>query len=122
MDKAASEGGSAVSAGSGEGHQKTTDTIEAEIGQTREELGDTVEALVGKADLKAHAKNRIAQVRDTALHKQDELASKARGATPESAHAGAQQLASTVQRKPVPFAAGGAFAGGMLVGWILRGR
>ena len=122
MDKAASEGGSAVSAASGKKHQKTTDAIEAEIEQTREELGDTVEALVGKADLKAQAKNRIAQVRDTALHKQDELASKARAATPESAHAGAQQLASTVQRKPVPFAAGGAFAGGMLVGWILRGR
>jgi hypothetical protein len=122
MDKAASEGWSAVSAVSGERHQKTTDAIAVEIEQTREELGDTVEALVGKADFKAQAKDKIAQVRDAALHKQDELASKARAATPGSAHAGAQQLASTVQRKPVPFAAGGAFAGGVLVGWILRGR
>ncbi len=106
----------------GEGQPKAPEDIEAEIEQTREELGDTVEALAGKADIKAQAKDRIAQVKDTAQHKKDELGSRAREATPDSAAAGAQQFASTVQRKPVLFAAAGAFAGGVLVGWILCRR
>jgi Protein of unknown function (DUF3618) len=122
MDEAASEGRSTMSASSGEGQPKTPEEIEAEIEQTRAELGDTVEALAGKADLKAQARDKIAHVKDSVHHKQDELTSKAHAATPDSAQAGAQQLASTVQRKPVPFAAAGAFAGGVLVGWILRGR
>lgn len=122
MDQAASEGRPAVSAAAGEGRQKTPEEIEAEIQQTRVDLGDTVEALAGKADVKAQAKDKIAQFRDTAQHKKDELASKARAATPDSAGAGAQQVASTVQRKPVPFAVAGAFAGGIVVGWILRRR
>lgn len=122
MDQAASSGGPAVSAAAGEGRQKTPEEIEAEIEQTREELGDTVEALAEKSDIKAQAKNKIAQVRDTAQHKKDEIASRAREATPDSAGSAGQQLASTVQRKPVPFAAAGAFAGGVFVGWILRRR
>ena len=111
-----------MSAAAGEGRQKTPEEIEAEIEQTREELGDTVEALAEKTDVKAQAKDKIAQVKDTAQHKKDEFASRAREATPDSAGAGAQQVASTVQRKPVPFAAAGAFAGGVLVGWMLRRR
>jgi hypothetical protein len=111
-----------MSAAAGEGRQKTPEEIEAEIQQTREDLGDTVEALAGKTDLKAQAKDKIAQARDTAQHKKDELASRARAATPDSAGAGAQQVASAVQRKPVPFAVAGAFAGGIVVGWILRRR
>jgi Protein of unknown function (DUF3618) len=122
MDKAASDGGPAVSAAAGEEQPRTPQKIEAEIEQTREELGDTVEALAGKANVKAQAEDKMAQVRHTAENKKDELAAKARAATPDSAQAGAQQLASMVQRKPVPFAAAGAFAGGMLLGWILRGR
>jgi len=122
MDQAASEGRPAVSAAAGDGHQKTPEEIEAEIEQTRQDLGDTVQALAGKVDVKAQAKDKIAQVRDTAELKKDELASRVRAATPESAGAGAGQFASTVQRKPMPFAAAGAFAGGVLVGWILRHR
>lgn len=109
-----------------EGEPRSPDEIRGEIEQTREELGDTVEALAGKTDVKAQAKaqakDKIAHVRDTAQHTKDELASRARAATPDSAGAGAQQVASAVQRKPVPFAVAGAFAGGILVGWILRRR
>jgi vacuolar-type H+-ATPase subunit E/Vma4 len=122
MDQAASSRGPAVSAAAGEGRQKTPEEIEAEIEQTREELGDTVEALAEKSDVKAQAKNKIAEVRDTAQHKKDEIASRAREATPDSAGSAGKQLASTVKRKPVPFAAAGAFAGGVFVGWILRRR
>lgn len=122
MDQAASQGGAAVSAPAEERQPKTPEEIEVEIEETRQELGDTVEALAGKANVKAQANDKIAQVRDSAHQKKDELASRARRATPDSAGAGAQQVVSTVQHKPLPFAAAGAFAGGVLVGWILRRR
>ncbi|MGH2883298.1 MAG: DUF3618 domain-containing protein [Solirubrobacteraceae bacterium] len=111
-----------MSAAAGAGQPRTPEEIQAEIEQTRAELGDTVGVLAGKADVKAQARDRIAQVRDSAQHKKDELASRAREVAPDSAGAGAQQLATTVQRKPLPFAAAGAFAAGVLVGRILRRR
>ena len=111
-----------MSAAAGEGQPKTPEEIRLEIEATREELGDTVEALASKADVKAQAKDRFTSIKDAAQHKKDELASRARGATPPSTGAGAQQLASTVQRKPVPFAVAGAFAGGVIVGWALARR
>jgi Protein of unknown function (DUF3618) len=109
-----------MSAPADEGRQKSPEEIEADIEQTREQLGDTVEALTGKANVKAQAKDKIAQAKETAQDKKDDLTTRARAGTPDSAGAGAQQLASTVQRKPLPFAAAGAFAAGVLVGWILR--
>jgi ElaB/YqjD/DUF883 family membrane-anchored ribosome-binding protein len=111
-----------MSAAAGEDQQKSPEAIQAEIDETRAELGDTVEALARKADVKAQAKEKITSIKDAAAQKTDELTSRAREATPESAGAGAQQLASTVQRKPLPFTAGTAFAAGLLIGWILRGR
>jgi ElaB/YqjD/DUF883 family membrane-anchored ribosome-binding protein len=111
-----------MSASASEGQPKTPEQIEEEIEQTREALGDTVEALAGKADVKAQAKDRIAHIKGAAQHKKDDLTARAREATPDSAHAGAEQLVTTVQRKPLPFAAVGAFASGVLVGWILRRR
>jgi ElaB/YqjD/DUF883 family membrane-anchored ribosome-binding protein len=122
MDQATSEGGSTVSAASKESQQKSPEEIRADIEQTREELGDTVEALAYKTDVKGQAKERIASIKDTAQHKKDEFASRAREATPDSAGAGAQQVASTVRRQPVPFTAAGAFAAGVLVGWLLGRR
>ena len=41
------------------GGSKDPEQIRAEIEATRQELGDTVEALVAKADVKAHARERI---------------------------------------------------------------
>jgi uncharacterized protein DUF3618 len=38
---------------------KDPEQIRAEIEATRQELGDTVEALAAKADVKAHARERI---------------------------------------------------------------
>jgi hypothetical protein len=37
--------------------------IRAEIEATRQELGDTVEALAAKADVKAHARERIERMK-----------------------------------------------------------
>ncbi len=101
------------------GQQKSPEQLREEIKETREELGDTVEALAEKADVKAQAKDRISAVKETAQQKRDEFVSKAKGAAPDSASTGAQQVAATVQRKPVPFTAAGAFAAGVLFGWLL---
>ena len=122
MDQATSEGRPTMSAASEESQQKSREEIREEIEHTREELGDTVEALAEKADVKGQAKDRIASIKDTAQHKQAKFASRAREATPESARAGAQHVASTVRRQPVPFTAAGAFAAGVLVGWLLGRR
>lgn len=122
MDEATSEGRPAVSAASEKSEQKSPEEIRAGIEQTREELGDTVEALAEKADVKGQAKDRVASIKDAAQQKKAEFASRAREATPESAGAGAQQLASTAKSQPVPFAAAGAFAVGVLVGLLLGRR
>ena len=111
--------------------QQSPEELRQEIAQTRDELGDTVEALAGKADVKGQAKakvdsakegaqERFSAVKDTAQHKADQFASKARETTPESFSAGAEQLAGTAKANPVPVAIAAAFAGGLLVGWLLR--
>jgi ElaB/YqjD/DUF883 family membrane-anchored ribosome-binding protein len=121
MDEAAREGRPAMTAAAGEtgGEQKSPEELREEIEQTREELGDTVEALAEKTDVRAQAKTRISAVKETAQQKKNEFVSKARQATPESANAGAQQVTATVQQKPLPFTAGGAFAAGVLTGWLV---
>jgi ElaB/YqjD/DUF883 family membrane-anchored ribosome-binding protein len=101
---------------------RSPDQIRAEIGQTREELGETVEALAEKTDVKARARDRIDAVKDSAREKRDELAGKARQATPESASAGARQVSATVHDKPLPFATASAFAAGLAIGWLLGRR
>ncbi len=99
--------------------QKSPEELRGEIEETREELGDTVEALAEKADVKAQTKDRISSVKDTAQQKKDAFVSKAKQAAPDSASTGAQQVASTVKQKPLPFAAAGALAAGVLIGWLL---
>lgn len=102
--------------------QRTPEELRAEIEQTREELGETVQALAEKTDVKARAQDRISDAKTSVHEKKDEFVFKAKQATPASAGAGAQQVAATVQQKPVPFTAAGAFAGGMLMGWLLGRR
>jgi ElaB/YqjD/DUF883 family membrane-anchored ribosome-binding protein len=101
---------------------QSPEELKQEIQQTREELGDTVEALAEKADVKAQAKDRITSVKQAAQEKKAVFIAKARQGAPESAGAGAQQVSSAVQEKPLPFAAGGAFAMGVLVGWLAGRR
>jgi ElaB/YqjD/DUF883 family membrane-anchored ribosome-binding protein len=104
--------------------------LRAEIERTQEQLGDTVEALAQKTDVKAQASARIDAakesvqqtvhgVQESVQHTRDDFVAKVKQSTPESAGAGAQQVSATVQEKPVPFAAAGAFAAGVLVGWLL---
>jgi ElaB/YqjD/DUF883 family membrane-anchored ribosome-binding protein len=104
------------------GNEKTPEEIRAEIEDTREELGDTVEALAAKTDVKARAQERAAEIKQAAQAKKDELTAKAKQISPETATEGAQQVASTVGSKPVPFAAAGAFGAGLLIGWLIGRR
>lgn len=124
MDEATSEGRPPVSPSpdNADDEQKTPEELRQEIQQTREDFGDTVEALAEKTDVKAQAKDRISAVKDNAQQTKNEFVAKAKQATPDSASAGVQQVTSTVQRKPLPFTAGGAFATGVLIGWLLGRR
>jgi ElaB/YqjD/DUF883 family membrane-anchored ribosome-binding protein len=100
---------------------KSPEELRREIAKTREELGDTVEALAEKAGVKAQAKQRAAAAKQAALEKKQELMAKAKATTPETAGAGAQQLATTAKENPLPLAAGGAFLLGYMLG-RRRGR
>lgn len=126
------------------GETRTPEEIRTEIEQTREQLGQTVEALAEKTDVKARAHEQIDTAKETVAenveaakkavtenvgaakeavtHQADEILTRVRGATPESAQAGIQQAQTTVQEKPLPFAAAGAFAAGLLIGWMIGRR
>ena len=123
---------------------RSPEEIQADIETTREELGDTVGAIADKADVKKQAKRKVEEtkakasakkdeIKDKATSKAQEASTKAKEAAPESAQAGAQQASeaaqqagqqalATARENPVAAAAGAAFAGGVLVGWILGRR
>jgi LPXTG-motif cell wall-anchored protein len=100
-----------------------------DIDRTRAELGDTVQALLAKADVKARAQQRAAEVSTQAKDKlqtvkqelsdrASQLTGKAEQSAPEPVQRGAQQVAKTVSQYRVPFAAA---AGAVLVavaGWL----
>ncbi len=100
--------------------QKDPEEIREEIDETREELGDTVEALAGKADVKGQAKAKVDSAKQAAQQKADEFAARAKEAAPESVGSGAQQLAAAARENPVPAAIAGAFAVGVVIGWVLK--
>ena len=116
-----------------EGEPPTPEEIRAQIERTQQELGDTVEALADKTDVKAQAAARVDAAKESiagAVHgareslaeTRDEVTSTIKQATPESAGAGAQQMSAAVQERPLPFATAGAFAAGVLVGWLIARR
>jgi ElaB/YqjD/DUF883 family membrane-anchored ribosome-binding protein len=101
---------------------KSAEEIRAEIAETQEQLGETVEALAEKTDVKARAHDRIEAAKENVSQIKDDFVSKAKQAAPESAGAGVHQVSATVQEKPLPFATAGAFAAGLVVGWLLGRR
>ena len=50
----------------GTGKAQTPEQIEAEIASQREQLADTVDQLTAKLDVKSHAQEKLAEVRDRA--------------------------------------------------------
>ena len=112
-----------------EGVPEDPERLRDEIAETREELGETVEALAQKADVKAQAKEKVAERKEQLKEKQEqakakvsELGGKVGGATPEQAKEGAAQVAERARERPIPVAAGGAFAAGVFVGWLMGRR
>ena len=99
--------------------ERTPEEIEADIEATREELGDTVEALAAKTDVKARAKAKVEETKETISEKVSGLGDSAKQATPESASAGAQQAATVVKENPEYAALAGAFVAGLIAGIII---
>jgi ElaB/YqjD/DUF883 family membrane-anchored ribosome-binding protein len=124
--------------------ERSPEEIQADIEATRQELGDTVADIADKADVKKQAKRKVTETKAKAAAKKDEVtekvtaqkdaaAAKVKTVAPESAQDGAQhasqaaqqaaaQATQTARENPVPTAALGAFAGGLVVGWLLGRR
>ena len=94
--------------------------LRADIERTREDLGDTVAALAEKTDVKARAKEKVAEVRTNVTEKKTELMGRARESSPEGANSAATQVKTKAQDNPVPTAALAAFVGGFLFGRITK--
>jgi ElaB/YqjD/DUF883 family membrane-anchored ribosome-binding protein len=92
--------------------------LRADIERTREDLGDTVAALAEKTDVKARAREKVAEVRENVNQKRTEVVGRAREASPDGANSAAVQIRAKAQENPVPVAAVGAFIGGFLLGRI----
>lgn len=98
---------------------RSPEEIRRDIEQTREELGDTAEALASKADVKGQAKAKIDEVKQSASEKTQEYTSKVKDAAPDSAGAGAEQVATVAKENPVQVAVAAALFLALVV-WILK--
>lgn len=112
MDEAARTGGSPVSTQS----DRSAEEIRADIDQTREEVGDTVEALAAKTDVKGQAQQRVDAIKSRLEHKREQLTSKAKESTPQSAQEGGQQVVTKVKEHPGPVVVGAAVVLAFLIG------
>ncbi|MFC9585610.1 DUF3618 domain-containing protein [Streptomyces yangpuensis] len=88
----------------------TPDELREQVERSRDELGRTIEALAGKADLKAQAGRKTAQVADriheTAVH----TAELVKHATPEPVLDGADRVVSVARAHHKPLLAVGCAA------------
>jgi ElaB/YqjD/DUF883 family membrane-anchored ribosome-binding protein len=101
------------------------DAIRTDIEETREELGDNVQKLVGRANVKARAKDKVTEVKDHAAQLVKQQATQVKEHAKETtkvaavrAKGTAQQTATKVRRRPAPYAGMGAVlaaAGGTVV-------
>jgi hypothetical protein len=100
--------------------------LRTEIEDVREDLGDTAAALAAKTDVKARARERVQEIKQSATGRKDELLSKVgsdgggSGEVASKAATGLERLRETARRNPVPTAAAGAIVGGFLLGRLTR--
>ena len=102
---------------------ETPAELRAEIERTRQDLGDTVAALAEKTDVKARAKEKVAEVKTNVNEKKAQLMSRGSGSTGGSSQAAGTavtQVKTKAQQNPVPTAALAAFVGGWLFGRITK--
>ena len=109
--------------------QRTPEEIEADIEATREELGDTVEALAAKTDVKGRAKAKVEETKEKVEEAKETISEKISGVTDStgqgatgSGPGAAEQATAVIKENPEKAALAGAFAAGLLAGWIIRGR
>ena len=96
--------------------------LRAEIERTRQDLGDTVAALAEKTDVKARARDKVAEVRHTVNEKRTEMVGRARESSPDGANSAAVQVRTKAEENPVAAGALAAFVGGFLIGRITSRR
>jgi ElaB/YqjD/DUF883 family membrane-anchored ribosome-binding protein len=96
--------------------------IRADIEETREQLGETVEALAAKADVKGQAKAKVDDTKERFKRTAGDAKEKISHASPDQAKGAAAGAASTAKQRPLPFAAAGAFAAGLVVGLLIARR
>jgi|tagenome__1003787_1003787.scaffolds.fasta_scaffold19875091_2 hypothetical protein len=95
--------------------------LRVEIERTRQELGDTVAALAEKTDVKARAKEKVAEVRQNVDAKRVELMSRTgREPSSDGGPSTAVQVREKAEQNPVPTAALAAFVGGFLFGRLTK--
>ena len=92
--------------------------LREDIEQTRQELGDTVAALSDKTDVKARARERVTEIKQTVAQKREDIAGRARESSPEGASSAAVQIKDKARQNPIPAAAIAAFVGGFIAGRI----
>jgi succinyl-CoA synthetase beta subunit len=88
--------------------------LRQEVEQTREQLGATVEQLVAKADVKARARDKAAELTGRLAA----AGARVREATPESAQRATAKAAGNAGQYRVPLAAAAA-AGALIAGYLL---
>jgi ElaB/YqjD/DUF883 family membrane-anchored ribosome-binding protein len=98
--------------------ERTPEQVQREIEATRQDLGDTAAALAAKTDVKARAKERLGNVKQTVTAKKDAVGQKTSEATPDGAASAVTQAKAQVRENPIPAAAIAAFLGGFLLGRI----
>ena len=92
------------------------DEIRQDIEASREELGDTAAALAQKADVKAQAKQKVNQAKETATSKKEDVVGQAKPASPDTAISAAGQARQKARENPLPVAIAGGFVIGFLAG------
>jgi hypothetical protein len=96
--------------------------VRAAIEDDRQALADTVQALAHKADVKARVRETVAHNSDELQRKASDAVSKARDVTPDQVRSGWGSVVHSARARPLPFALGGAFLFGLLVGQSRRRR
>jgi chromosome segregation ATPase len=107
---------------------KSAAQLRAEIEDVREDLGDTAAALAAKTDVKARAREKAQQLKQSAADTKDDLLSKtgrarsANGASRSSGPAALTQARTKARENPGLVAAVGALVGGFALGRLTRRR
>jgi ElaB/YqjD/DUF883 family membrane-anchored ribosome-binding protein len=99
--------------------------LRAEIQQTRHDLGETVQALAAKADVKARAKEQVAQAKLKVRASVGQATDKVRDSAVHAAHSAegyAHEASVRAKRNPVPLAAVLAVGAAVVVAVILLRR